>query len=412
MKMKEQGDLSFVSHYNFANEVIGELSLPAKIRVHDVTLRDGEQQAGIAFNPEEKIAIAQLLDEAGVDRIEAGFPAVSRKDFEAIKTIANLGLKAKVYSFARCVKADVENALQCGVDGVALEIPSSDHLLKFAYKWPEDRAIQLATEATSYAHDKGLYVTFFTIDSTRASFDTCWRLINSVAEDGYMDSLAIVDTFGVCSPNAISYFVKTIKKRINKPVEIHVHNDFGLGVANTVAAVLAGAETVHVSVNGIGERTGNASLEQTVMALRLLYGVESNVKPEMLRKVSRTVAEFSRVAPPPQAPIVGDGIFTIESGIVAGWWANVETTKPLEIYPFLPEFVGHDPVKVVVGKKSGRDSVLYMARKYGISLADPEVDEVLLRLKSEAILKKRSLSDAEFLEITDKVRKGLGHPAS
>jgi isopropylmalate/homocitrate/citramalate synthase len=402
--MKEKSDLSFVSHYNFAEDVMKELSPPSRINVHDVTLRDGEQQAGIAFNLDEKIAIAQALDDAGVDRIEAGFPAVSKKDFEAIKTIANMGLNAKVYSFARCVKADVESALACEVDGVALEIPSSDHLLKYAYKWPEEKSIQLATEATAYAHDKGLLVTFFTIDSTRADFDTCWRLINSVAENGYMDSLAIVDTFGVCSPHAISYFVKAVKRRISKPVEIHVHNDFGLGVANTIAAVLAGAETVHVSVNGIGERTGNASLEQTVMALKFLYGVESNVKLGKLRKVSKTVAEFARVAPPPQAPIIGDGIFTIESGIVVGWWANVEATRPLEIYPFLPELVGHEPVRVVVGKKSGKDSVLYMARKHGISVADSEVDEILLRLKSEAILRKRSLSDAEFLEIVESVR--------
>jgi isopropylmalate/homocitrate/citramalate synthase len=398
--MHVKDELAFVSHYNYVEEVRKELNLPAKIKVHDVTLRDGEQQAGIAFNKDEKIEIARLLDEAGVDRIEAGFPAVSKGDFEAIKTIANMGLHSKVFAFARCMKVDVDMALQTGVEGVALEIPSSDHLLKYGYKWPEERSIELATEATAYAHDKGLYVAFFTIDSTRADFDTCWKLINSVAERGHMDSLVLVDTFGVCSPHAISYFVKKVKERLKKPLEIHVHNDFGLGVANTIAAVLNGAETVHVSVNGIGERTGNSSLEQTVIALKLLYGVDSNIKFENLRKLSKAIAEFSRVSPPPQAPIIGDGIFTIESGIVAGWWGNVEEIgKPLEVFPFLPELVGHDPVKVVAGKKSGKDSILYKAKKLGINLDDKQLESALERIKSQAILKKRSLSDRELAEV-------------
>lgn len=391
---------SFVSHYNFVKDVLDQITPPAAIKVHDVTLRDGEQQAGVVFTKDEKVAIARLLDEAGVDRIEAGFPAVSKSDFEAIKTIANLGLNAKVFSFARCTKGDVQSALECGVQGVALEIPSSDHLLRVAYKWTEEKSVNLAVEATAYAHDHGLYVAFFTIDSTRAQFETCWRLISNVAERGHMDSLVLVDTFGVCSPHAISHLVSRVKKLINKPLEIHVHNDFGLAVANTIAGVLAGAETVHVSVNGIGERTGNASLEQTVMALHELYDVDTSIHYEKLRKLSKSVSEFSRVSVPPQAPIVGNGIFTIESGIVAGWWNNAEEGgKPLEVFPFLPSVVGHDPVKVVMGKKSGKDSVSYKAKKLHKELSDDQIATVLDRVKSEAFLRKRSLSDDEFEEI-------------
>lgn len=399
--MVKSGETSFVSQYNFASEVTKQLKLPKKIQVHDVTLRDGEQQAGIVFNASEKIEIARLLDEAGVDRIEAGFPAVSRKDFEAIKTIANMGLKAQVYAFCRCMKADVDNALSAGVGAVTMEIPSSDHMLKYAYKWTEEKSIQLATEATAYAHDKGLRVTFFTIDSTRARFDTCWRLISNVAENGHMDSLALVDTMGVCSPHAIAYFVSRIKKLVKQPIEIHAHNDFGLGVANTIAAVLSGAETVHVSVNGIGERTGNPSLEQTIMALKLLYGVESNIRLNKLRSLSKTVAEFSRVSPPPQAPIVGDGIYTIESGIVGGWWINVEDVRPLEVFPFLPSVVGHEQPKIVVGKKSGKDTVIYKARMLGLQLPESRIDQVLERVKEKATLHKRALLDSEFIEIVE-----------
>lgn len=390
---------AFVSPYNQAEEVRRQVSPPPRVRFHDVTLRDGEQQAGVAFTKDEKIEIARLLDEAGVDRIEAGFPAVSKPDLEAIKTIARLGLQAEVFSFARCMKNDVDLALQCDVDGVVMEIPSSDHLLRHAYGWSEEKSVSLATEATAYAHEHGLYVAFFTIDSTRASFETAWRLISSVAEMGHMDSLVLVDTFGVCSPHAISYFVSKVKKLIDKPLEIHVHNDFGLGVANSIAAVMNGVEIVHVSVNGIGERTGNASLEQTAMALKLLYGVESGIKLEKLKRLSKAVEDFSRVKLPPQAPIVGDRIFNIESGIVVGWWSRVEEQMPLEILPFVPELVGHDPVKIVMGKKSGRDSVLYKARKLGLNIPESEVDRILVAVKDYAMLRKRDISDDEFMEI-------------
>ncbi|MEM0384113.1 MAG: hypothetical protein QXV27_04650 [Candidatus Caldarchaeum sp.] len=400
-----RGDAVFVSHYNYAEEVIKSLKRPLKVKVHDVTLRDGEQQAGVAFRKEEKIHIARALDEAGIDRIEAGFPAVSDKDFEAIKEIAGLGLSAKVFSFARCMKKDVDLALSLDVEGVVMEIPSSDHLLKYAYRWDEEKSISLATEATQYAHDHGLYVSFFTIDSTRADFQTAWRLISSVAEGGHMDSLVLVDTFGVCSPHAISHFVEKVKTRLDKPLEIHVHNDFGLGVANTVAAVLAGAETIHVSVNGIGERTGNASLEQSVMALTHLYGVKTNIRIEKLKKLSKTVEELSRVKLPPQAPIVGDRIFDIESGIIAGWWNNIEDQNmPAEIFPFSPKVVGHSGIRVVVGKKSGRDSLVYLSRKLGLNIAEEEIDGLLRLVKETAMMFKRDLSLEEFMEILTNFR--------
>ena len=393
---------SYVSHYNFVEEVTEAIGPAKNVKVHDVTLRDGEQQAGIAFNKEEKVELARLLDAAGVDRIEAGFPAVSESDFEAIKQIASLGLQAEIFAFARCAKRDVDLALQCGVDGVVMEIPLSDHLLKHAYGWTEQKSINLATEATSYAHDHGLYVAFFTIDSTRADFGTCWRLIDSVAKHGHMDSLVLVDTFGVCSPHAIAHFVGKVRKLVDEPLEIHVHNDFGLAVANTITAVLNGADVVQVSVNGIGERTGNASLEQTVMALGLLYHMKTNVKFDKLVKLSRAVQEFSRVKLPPQAPVVGDGIFTIESGIIAGWWSRVEESGiPLEVFPFVPELVGHDPVRIVLGKKSGRESITYKARKLGITLREAQVDFILQKVKSASMLRKRALSDEEFTEMVE-----------
>jgi isopropylmalate/homocitrate/citramalate synthase len=396
-----KSDKHYVSFYNFLPEVRQKIGgIPNRISFHDVTLRDGEQQARIVLRKDEKVKIAQALDEAGVDRIEAGLPSVSQHDRDAIREIARLRLQAKIYAFARCMKSDVDSALDVDVDGLVMEIPSSDHLIKYGYGWSPRKAVELSIEATSYAHAHGLKVTFFTIDSTRASMDVISKLTGKVAKEGHMDALALADTFGVLNPEATFYFVKKMIKMLRKPVEIHAHNDFGLGVANSIAAIKAGAQVAHVTVNGIGERTGNTSLEELIMALRLLYGVNVHVKLEKLRNLSKIVREFSKVDVPPQKPVVGDDIFTVESGIIAGWWRRLEKLKkPLEMYPFLPSLVGHDDVKVILGKKSGRDSVIYIAEKYGLKLSDLEVDELLRQVKERAVENKRPLKEEEFLSL-------------
>lgn len=398
----------FVSFYNYLDEVRGQFrNLSPSVKFHDITLRDGEQQANVIFRKDEKIKIARKLDEAGVDRIEAGMPSVSRQDQEAITQMTHLGLESKIYSFARCMKSDVDIALKCDVDGIMMEVPSSDHLIKYGYGWTEERALATSIEATDYAHKHGLPVTFFTIDSTRASFDIFWRLVNAVAVQGYMDALTLVDTFGVASPQAVSYFVKKVKEKIGnrRPLEIHVHNDFGLAVANTIAAVMEGVDTVHTTVNGIGERSGNASTEEVAVALKLLYGVGSKVKFDRLRSLSKLVEELSLIKMPAQKPITGDNLFTTESGIIAGWWSRLEELNmPLEMFPFLPGFTGHESgVKVVLGKKSGKDSIIYKAKKLKVSIPEDKLDKILTTVKETSEEKKRILTDQEFIEILREV---------
>lgn len=390
----------FVSHYNFSSDAKRGLKFPKKVRVHDITLRDGEQQAGIVIRKEEKIRVARALSEAGVDRIEAGMPAVSKEDAEAVRAIAHEGLESKIFSFARCAKSDVDLGLKADVDGLVMEVPSSDHIIKYAYGWPVQKAIDLSVEATGYAHEHGLYVTFFTIDSSRASFKACWKLINAVATRGHMDSLTVVDTFGVCSPQGFAQLVRNLKKRVKKPLEVHCHNDFGLAVANTIAGVAEGAEVVHTTVNAIGERCGNASLEQTVMALQLLYGVKSNIKFEKLRGLSKLVELVSEQKAPLNAPVVGDNIFKTESGIITGWWSRLEPANmPLEIFPFVPELVGHEPIGILLGKKSGRDSIYYMAKRLDLTIPESAVDEILQKVKMAAEANKRVLTREEFLQV-------------
>jgi isopropylmalate/homocitrate/citramalate synthase len=397
----------FTSHYNFNSQARKGMKFPKKIQFYDLTLRDGEQQAGLVFRKEEKVEIARLLDEAGVDKIEAGMPTVTEEDAEAVKTIAGLGLSAKIFCLARCMKRDVDMALKCDVDGVQMEIPTSEALLKNAYGWPVQKALDLTVENTAYAHEHGLHVSFFTMDSTRSSFETCWKIINTVASKGHMDGLTVVDTFGVTSPVGIHYFVKKLKERVRKPIEVHCHNSFGLAVANSLAAVEAGAQTVHTTVNAISEATGAAALEEVATAAKCLYGIDSNIKFEKLVSLSKLVQERSGVKMPPHKPIVGDGIFTAESGIVLGWWSRIKNLNlsPLEIFPFLPEFVGAEGHKMVVGKKSGRDSITYKLKELALSAPEGKIDEILMRVKKTGIELKRTLTDEEFKQIVQDVAK-------
>lgn len=406
--MKKGSELTenwFVSLYNFLDEVKDKDKHVKKVTFHDVTLRDGEQQAGIIFRKDDKIEIARMLDEAGVSRIEAGMPAISQEEMEAVMAITQCGLDAKIFSFARCMKKDVDLALACDVDGVVMEIPSSDHLLKYGYGWKLEKAIDFSVEATKYAAEHGLHVAFFTIDSTRAKFDTFWNIIESVATKGHMDSYVLVDTFGVCTPEATRYLVNEIKKRIDKPIEIHCHNDFGLAVANSIAGVMSGAEIIHSTVNAIGERSGNASFEEVAAALEILYDIKTDVNFEKLRLLSKIVEERSLIKMPPQKPIVGDKIFTTESGIIAGWWDRASKVKrPLEVFPLNPEFLGSNEVKIALGKGSGRASIIYRLKELGLRIPSEEkIDQILKKVKLLSEEKKRLLTDEEFKSIINKL---------
>ncbi|MEM2404425.1 MAG: pyruvate carboxyltransferase [Candidatus Methanomethylicia archaeon] len=396
-------DKWWVSYLNFIDEIRRNYRFPGSVRIHDVTLRDGEQQAGIVFRKEDKVRIARMLDEAGIDRIEAGMPAVSREDMEAAKEIAHEGLKAKVYCFTRCMKADVDIALKCDVEGIEMEIPSSIHLIEHAYKWPLEKALELPIEATNYAAEHGLKVAFFTIDGTRADMDWWFRIISKVATEGHMDSLVVVDTFGVCTPEAIRYYVRRVKERIpNKPIEVHCHNDFGLAVANTLAAVSEGAEIVHTTVNGIGERMGNADLAQTALALKALYGLNLNLKLEKLYELSRLVEELSGVKQIPNAPVTGEKVYWVESGIVASWWLQVMDKDPLIMFPYSWNLIGQKPPEIILGKKSGVGNIQYILSRMGINISEEKAAQLLVEVKEYSIRKKGPLTLNEFNSILKK----------
>src|SRR6266566_3935829 len=234
-------DKWFISPWSYLPEVTKKYNFAPKIKIHDVTLRDGEQQTAVVFRREEKVAIARKLDAMGIHRIEAGMPAVSEQDKAAISDIAGLGLNAEIFAFARCIPEEIKVVKACGVKGVVVEIPASDHMIKNAYGWSFDRAMKSSIDTTLAAKEAGLYTVFFTIDATRTELNRFLDIVSQVASEGHMDALTIADTLGVVTPEAISAVVPRIIERLKKPVEIHCHQDFGLGVANTLAALQAGA---------------------------------------------------------------------------------------------------------------------------------------------------------------------------
>ncbi len=393
----------FVSPWNFEPAVREQLHFPKQIKFHDITLRDGEQQTGVIFTKDDKIRIAESLAEAGVHRIEAGMPVVSPADTAAIKEIVKRNLGPQIFAFSRCMVDDVKRAVDCGVSGIVMEVPSSTHIIEYAYKWPLERAIDLSIKSTAYAHEQGLEVVFFPIDFSRADMKWVLDLILRVATEGHMDALALVDTFGVVSPHAMQYLVREVKKRVSTRLEAHFHMDFGMGIANTIMAVAEGVEVIHSTVLGLGERAGNVPIEETAMALLTLYGYDTGIKHEKLYGMAKLVEQLSGHKVPANRPVVGDQLFQIESGIIASWWENCGKDNPTELFPYRWDLVGQPAPKVVLGKGSGIDSIKSALKRIGVSDAtEEEAMSVVMATKEASMATKQLLTDAEFKQVVAK----------
>jgi len=392
-------DKWFVSPYNFAPDVVSKHKIPSKVELYDVSLRDGEQCPGVVYRRDDKVKIAQALDAVGVHRIEAGMPVVSQEDFEAVRDIARLGLKAKIKAFCRARRDDVDVALKCDVWGVLIELPSSKILIDKGYQWTEERVIEMAVDTAQYAKSHGLHVTFFNVDSTRADLDFLRNICIQVVSKSKVDAIAVVDTFGVASPFAISYLINQVSSWVNVPLEVHLHNDMAMATANSLAAVAAGASVVHTNVNGMSERSGGAALEEVAVALRLLLGVDLGLNYSKLMEVSKLVQRISRVAMPPTKPVVGEQSFAYEAGIAVMFSERFREAGYLQgALPYLPEFVGNS-FKVFLGKKSGRHSIEAKVRELKLKVAEDKFDDILARVKDLSISKGSAVTDEEFKRI-------------
>ncbi len=394
----------FTSPWNHTEESRSGLNFPSRVKFHDITLRDGEQQAGIAFTPADKLEIARRLAAAGVDRIEAGMPIASPQDEAAVRSIVEAGLDAQIFAFARCMVDDIRKARDCGVDGVVIEIPSSGHIIERAYGWPLDRAIELSIEATLAAKEAGLYTVFFTIDSSRAEFDWYLDLVERVATEGHMDALALVDTFGGVTPQAIPVWVEKVRERLPEtPLEAHFHDDFGLAVANSIAALASGVDVVHTTVTGVGERAGNTPMEELALALRMLYDVDHRIDTKQFYALSRLVQERASHSIPSNRPAVGERLFEVESGIIVGWFHECIEEFPTELFPYHWDEVGQPPARVVYGKGSGLPSVKVALESLGFDLSEEQMRELVAAIKGRALETKALLPLEEVVRLANEI---------
>jgi len=389
----------WVSPYNFADEVRGQFQLPARVSIHDATLRDGEQTPGVVMSVAEKIAIAEKLAEIGIERIEAGMPAVSEQDFTAIKEISRLGLRSRIYTFARAMNADIDKALECGCHGVIIEVPIGYPKLKYQFKWTWEDVLRKSVPVIQYAKSRGLHAVFFPYDTTRAREEDLKNLLTRIVQDAPPDSIGVVDTMGCALPEAIKHMVRLVKSWTNLPVEVHTHNDFGMAVATELAGVEAGAEVVHSCSNGLGERTGNAAMEELAVALHVLYGYDTQYDLAKLPELGELVSRISKFPIAANKPILGARNFTRESGI----GVDLVVKEPLAMFGTHPALTGRRG-EVVLGKKSGKASITYNLEAMGIpDPGDQAVSEMLRRVKELGIEKRGLLDPEEFREIVDSV---------
>ena len=393
-------DKWWVSPFNLVPEVRNTFSLPPRVQIHDATLRDGEQTPGVVFSVADKVAIAEKLAEIGVDRIEAGMPAVSDQDFKAIKEITRLGLKSKIYTFVRAINADVDKSIECGAHGVILEVPIGYPKLMWQFKWTWEDVLRKSVDVINHAKKNNLEVVYFPYDTTRAREEDLTNLLTRMMQDAPPDSIGIVDTMGCILPEAMKYMVRLVKRLTNNlKVEVHTHNDFGMAVATELAGVEAGAEVVHSCSNGLGERTGNAALEELIVALHVLYGYDTHYQLEKLPELGDLVRRLSDLPIAVNKPILGSRNFTRESGI----GVDLVVKQPLAMFGTHPSLTGRAG-DVVLGKKSGKASITYTLDQMGITgTSDEAVGEMLQMVKERSIEKRGLVTEDEFREIADRV---------
>ncbi len=380
----------FVSGYN--KTIFGATRMPERVNILDTTLRDGEQTPNVALSSEDKVKIAQALDELGVDVIEAGFPVNSEGEADAVKRISAAGLKSEICGLCRASSSDIDAALACDVDSVHIFLATSKVHLEKKLRITKEEAVEKAVAAVQYAKNHGLIVEFSCEDGTRTEIPFL-NEVHQAIEQVKVDRIDIADTVGVMTPQAMMQFVAELKKGTKVPLSAHCHDDFGMAVANSLAAVLGGAEQVHCTINGLGERAGNAALEEVVMGLQAFYGIKTAINTRKMAFVSRLVSQLTGIAVQPNKAIVGENAFSHESGIhVHGILSESSTYEPMR-----PEIVGKERT-FVVGKHSGAHAVQTRLKEYGLEITSDQMKEVVARVKKYAESGKK-LDDAELLAV-------------
>ena len=368
------------------------------VGLYDTTLRDGEQTVGVVLTPEQKLEIAKALANAGVDRIEAGFPRVSEDDARAIALILEAGLEAEIWGFSRAVRADVEALVELGVRASVIESPISDGKLD-ALGVSRQAMLERIRAAVSFAAGEGIRVAFFGVDSTRADLEFVRQVYESAVEAGAQE-VVVVDTLGIATPEAAAFLVTEVVERLDSeiPVHWHGHDDFGLATAAAVAAVQAGATWVQGTVNGMGERAGNADLVEVALALEALYGIPTRLDLTQARALGALVQGLAGTQLAPWKPVTGENLFTRESGAVAAQFHD-----PPAIEPYASELVGAER-GIVLGKKSGLDSIRIKVAELGIDVPEEHYGALLDAVKRAGTKKRGLVTDSEFRRLASRIK--------
>ncbi|MCL5070840.1 MAG: homocitrate synthase [Actinobacteria bacterium] len=376
---------------------------PKKIKIDDTTLRDGEQTAGVVFANDEKIHIARMLDKIGVHQIEAGIPAMGGDEKDAIKAIASLNLGCSILAWNRAVRSDIDNSIECGVDAVAISVSSSDIHIEHKLQKSREWVLESVKTSVDYAKGFNLYVSVNAEDASRSDMEFLLQFARTAKEMG-ADRLRYCDTLGILDPFETFMRVKTIIDIIGIDVEMHTHNDFGMAIANAIAGIKAGATYVNTTINGLGERAGNASFEEFVMALKYLENVDLGIDTHLFREISEYVATASGRFIPVWKPVVGANLFLYESEIRA---TNVmKDSSTFEL--FGPEDVGLER-KIILGKYSGVNTVLSKLNLLGYKATPKEAEEIADIIRAKSIAMKRSLYDSEIAETYKSYKGGDKH---
>ena len=363
-----------------------------EIFVVDTTLRDGEQTAGVVFANDEKVAIASMLSELGVDQLEVGIPTMGGDEKDAIKRIVKRNLKSSIMAWNRAVIKDVEQSIDCGVDAVAISISVSDIHIKHKLKTSREWVLESMVNTVEYAKKNGLYISVNGEDASRADREFLVEFIEAAKQAG-ADRFRYCDTVGIMEPFKINKDIKYLYEKTNFDIEMHTHNDFGMATANAIGGIMAGASHVGVTVNGLGERAGNAALEEVLMALMYVYNFDGKIDTKMFREVSEYVSRASGRILPAWKAIVGDNMFAHESGI----HADGAIKNPKNYEAFDPAVVGLER-QIVIGKHSGKAAILNKFKEYNIDL-DDDAQKVLEMIRATSVRLKRSLFDKELVQI-------------
>ncbi|MBU5255546.1 LeuA family protein [Tissierella praeacuta] len=396
----------WVSPMNFLSEVMPNTT-SKNVYIHDVTLRDGEQTCGLNWTEQERVDIAVALDKLGVKSIEVGMPIISEDIVSAIRKLVDMNLDAEIIAFCRARKDDIDYAIKAGVSKIIVEHAVNPYTNYFAYKVETDELLERVIDSIEYAQSKGLKVTFMGWDVSRGTLDYAKKVYTEVVKRTNPEAVVFTDSFGVATPHAVFHVIRELKEALgNTPVEFHVHNEFGMAMGAVMAAVYAGVDGIHASINGLGERTGNVATEEVAAALEILLNVDTGINLEEIDSITKMVEEITNIPIHNNKPVTGKRLFWLESGVPVQAKTRLEEGGiAAAMTPYLAEIVGRENTKIVLGGSSGKENIQIYLEGLNLPYKDEDIDKLVEKVKLEGRKHRRVLTEEEFLDIYNDIVK-------